>query len=499
MKKIFKIDNFLIFTTNRDKYFFTDFEEELNVIYGRNTAGKSTLVQLILYTLGINDDRKKLYTILKENIVTRLECTINDTKTIFVREDDSLFIDHSDEPVLVFSGISANQSAEHIKLKNYLHNYFNFNLELEYNSALTSAPIETIFLPYYISQSVGWVYLRKSFSNLEFYKDFKNYFLDYYVGIEDITDILKKRDLEAELKAIRNQSKVITEFEDKNEDIDIARLNNEIHSEKIGEFVEMVSSKKSEILKLESEYVNKSNELSFARQRISVIRKVKRNHDKQSPDLNSCPTCTQDLPSSTEAIYNYFQEKQDNQELLVQLKEKVKTIQSKLNSISKNIIKLKTEFQKDYNVFAKYKSDDVTLEQWIDNKANLQLAKNLTLKLGELTKQENIIKDQLKEYKTEDHIKADRISKSAIFESIFSKLISEMNLPDFTESRFTRLYEISSFPHQGVALLKTVMAYHFAFNKLISQTSYVHRLPFILDGIFKEDVDPIERERILKL
>lgn len=498
MKKTLKFNSFLVFNTDRNKYFFTEFGNGLNVIYGRNTAGKSTLIQLILYTLGINDHRKKLYNILSENLITRLECTINDVQTIFVREDDNLFIDHENEPVLIFSGISANQSAEHIKLKDYLHDYFNFNFEVEDKSGLTKAPIETIFLPYYISQSVGWVYLRKSFSNLEFYRDFKNYFLDYYLGIEDISDVLRKRELEAGLKQINTQIKVISEFENSNEEIDIAKLSDELHSENVSTFIEMVATKKGDIIELESKYVNKSNELSFLRQRKAVISKVKRNHDHQNPELNTCPTCTQDLPQSTESIYDYFQEKQDNEEQLRQLKEQIKSVQSQLNSISKKLLSLKSEFNKEYETLSKYKADEITLENWIDSKAYLKLSENLTYKLGELTRQKNDIKEELQDFKTEEHIQYERVNKSKVFESIFTKLISEMNLPEFTESRFTRLYEISSFPHQGVALLKTVMAYHFAFNKIISQTPYVHRLPFMLDGIFKEDVDPIERVRILK-
>ena len=54
--------------------------------------------------------------------------------------------------------------------------------------------METMFLPYYVSQDVGWVYLRKSFSNLNFYKNFKEDFLDYYLGIENVIDREEKKE-----------------------------------------------------------------------------------------------------------------------------------------------------------------------------------------------------------------------------------------------------------------------------------------------------------------
>ena len=53
------------------------------------------------------------------------------------------------------------------------------------------------------------------------------------------------------------------------------------------------------------------------------------------------------------------------------------------------------------------------------------------------------------------------------------------------------------FPQQGVELLKTLLAYYFAFNRIIEQTVYVHRLPFVLDAVFKEDIDDANRAIIL--
>ena len=50
---------------------------------------------------------------------------------------------------------------------------------------------------------------------------------------------------------------------------------------------------------------------------------------------------------------------------------------------------------------------------------------------------------------------------------------------------------------QGVELHKTVMAYHFAFNKFIKGTGSIHRIPFMLDAVFKEDIESDNKELIL--
>jgi hypothetical protein len=54
------------------------------------------------------------------------------------------------------------------------------------------------------------------------------------------------------------------------------------------------------------------------------------------------------------------------------------------------------------------------------------------------------------------------------------------------------------FPKQGVELLETLLAYYFAFNKTIEKTEYIHRLPLMMDAIFKEDIDEVNKKQILE-
>ena len=39
---------------------------------------------------------------------------------------------------------------------------------------------------------------------------------------------------------------------------------------------------------------------------------------------------------------------------------------------------------------------------------------------------------------------------------------------------------------------------HFAFNELVLETDNVHRLPFVLDAVFKEDIESQNRDLIYK-
>ena len=75
--------------------------------------------------------------------------------------------------------------------------------------------------------------------------------------------------------------------------------------------------------------------------------------------------------------------------------------------------------------------------------------------------------------------------------------MSELGIKDFfDDDRFNKLYRMSFFPKQGVELHKTILAYNFAFNRIIKD-SYVHRFPFVLDAIFKEDIEQDNKNEIV--
>lgn len=495
------IEEILVYSESNDKFFYTTFGKKLNVIYGKNTAGKSTLIQLILYCFGINDTKIKLTEILAEEIFVRLNCVITKDNAklnyTFIRQDETLLIKDNNSKIIRFNGIGSDQSAEHIKLKKYFSNLFDFNLLLESNSGISEAPMETMFLPYYISQDVGWVYLRKSFSNLTFYKNFKEDFLDYYLGIENVIDREEKRKFENDLRNLQQQMKFFSDVEKENQELEISQIINDSLAGKANELIISLSTNKNDLIILEKDYVNESNKLTFYNQRLSVVSKVNRNHKKQVPGEDSCPTCTQILPANIEGIYEFFQEENDTISLQSELKEKIRKSQSKINSINKKIESSQIEINKEYQTFNKYSANNITLENWIENKANIQLYDRLIKQIGTLKLNIDDIKEKLKDYKTEEDIYIEREKKNHLFKTAYFKNNISLGIPTLDEERFYKLYEISSLPFQGVQLHLALLSYHFAFNELLTKTDGIHRLPFILDSIFNEDIEGGNKIKIL--
>ncbi|WP_185212702.1 ATP-binding protein [Sphingobacterium mizutaii] len=503
MKTYLTLKNIFIHSELNNKSFNTSFGDKLNVIYGANTSGKSTLIQLILFTFGINDNKTKLSKILSENIFSRLDIEVktgnNIKRYVFIRKDESLYVkDVISNKIEVYYGISGNNSVEHFKLKEFINSLFDFDLLLETKNGISKAPIETIFLPYYVSQDVGWVYLRKSFSNLEFYKNFKDDYLDYYLGITKLENKEGRKKLENELSIKKHKYSFYLNFEKSDIEIEKSKLIDDSFKGKGQEFIDDIANKKSELLNFESKYIKLSNTLTYNNQRLSVLSKVSRNHCHQFPGKDNCPICQQTLPINTKQIYEYYQEANDSIKVKSEILANNKKIQSDINSTNKRIGELRSELEDIYHKHIIYSNCNITLDEWIKNQANIKLESSINENVGKLAKEISELKEKLKEFKNDDDIETERLIKSKKFKEYYNLNNIQLDVPRLVDNRFNYIYEISSFPFQGVELHLAVLSYHFAFNKIINETDNIHRLPLILDSIFKEDLDGNNKEKILE-
>ncbi|MGC1071135.1 hypothetical protein [Pantoea agglomerans] len=501
MKTIINFDRLFVVSESHGVYFDQKFSKGVNIISGCNTSGKSTLLQSILFTFGINDVKDGLSEIIRYNPKFRLNFSIKkeniEQKYVIVRDAGIIYLKEGSGSVVSFNGIDADGRFEHVKLKEKLSQIFDFNMLLEQKGELKTASIECIFLPYYISQSVGWVYLRESFSNLGFYKDFKDTYLDYYLGIENSFD--KEYFYRLKKERTQLQSKITSLNKYSNEPrLIISKLLDEEYGDEaqryIDKFIQLVG-----ILDEERDtYINLSNKLSLNKNHIKILKRTKRNIKHQNyNDIDYCPACMQILPYSLEGLYGFYQNINDTDKLLEQLNFKVQTLQSDINSSLAKTKKLEIEISSNYSYFLDKKSNGVSVDTWIDNKANIRLLKNIHDEIDEHTKRSNEIKELIGEMGEEQSLFVERIQKEKDFKGIFQKYLNEMQLFNVKEARYTDLYKINSFPFQGVELHKTVMSYHFALNYLINKSDKIHRLPFMLDAILKEDIDDRNFDLIL--
>ncbi|OWO80930.1 hypothetical protein B5C26_16760 [Photorhabdus luminescens] len=493
MKTIIRFDRLFVVSETHGMYFDQKFSHAINIISGCNTSGKSTLMQSILFTFGINDVKDGLNEILRYNPIFRLDFCINkrgiEEKYTIVRSSGSVYLKKMAQDVVGFHGVDADSRVEHIKLKEKLSQLFDFDMFLEQKGELKKASIECMFLPYYISQSVGWVYLRESFSNLGFYKDFKDTYLDYYLGIENKFDREYYYQLKNERAQLQSQISSLNKYSNEPRLI-VSKLLDEEFGDEAQKYIDGYIHS-VELLDEERDiYTNLCNKLSLTKNHIKILRRTKRNINTQSfNNIDRCPACTQILPYSLEGLYSFYQNINDTDKLLEQINIKMQKIQSDINGSLAKIKNLEIDISSKYSYFLEKKAQKISVDTWIDNKANVRLLSNIHGEIEEYMSRVDELKSLIDDMGEEQSLFSARLSKEKDFKSIFQKYLNQMQLFNVKEPRYIELYKINSFPFQGVELHKTVMSYHFALNALIEKTAKIHRLPFMLDAILKEDID----------
>lgn len=486
-----QFNSIFAYSDSEQKYFYYDFNSGTNVIGGENTSGKSSLLQMLLYACGINDVKDSLSEILEYQPVIRLDCELfrngERYRILFIRDDDFFYIKHQNK-VLSFSGISSNQAQEHIRLKNYLSELFDFSLMLESNGEFKNAPIEAMFMPYYISQSVGWVSIRKSFGGFDYYKNFREDYLDYYFGVESWEDREGKAKLNKQLSLLELNFDSLKEVRNSDDYKSPLFIDEDLLLNKSGGYINEYKGELSTLISKEKENINLNNELSYYKMRKSVLSKVSTNLLQQNPaEEGVCPVCKQHLRPSFSKNYKYYQDVNNTDLEINVCRIKIKEVAAKIDSNIKAINKLKSSIDSRYRTLKASKINSIDFSSWLSAKIDSAINNKVTDKLSSIQSEIIRIKDELKLYKSPEDLRLCRSGYSVTFQKIFINFLSKLNVQKPNEGRFLDIYKISVLPYQGVELLKAILAYNFAFNKMIVQNNSIHRLPFILDAVFKED------------
>lgn len=496
------LKSLLVYSPSDMKGFYTDFSESVNIVHGRNTSGKSTLIQSVIYAMGINDSKDHLSDINNDGVFFRLDCVLKDHKEycelVFVRSHDTLVLKKGSEPAVRFDGINSNNSFEYGRYKDIFSKLIGFSLALQKQSELIGAPLEAALLPYYVSQSVGWVYIRESIGDYRFYKDFKFDYLDYYLGIDSGHERINKYNLENEKNKLRFELGQLDSYEDKNEDFKLSKLVDERFKGEAESYLEGYQRLNKDLSEKEAEHTKLCNKLSMLRGRQKVLTQVIANIKNQKPKIDQCPTCNQNLPGDLKEFYLYSQDINDAVKEKDNVKEQINIVAAKLNSVENAISISRAKIAKDYALLRRLKVSDVAFDSWLDHLANLRMLKNISMKKASCKKRIDEIDIDIGKIGNGVDIDVLRRGKEKEFFSIFKRNVLALDAQLPKEDKYHKLYSLNSFPCQGVELHKLLMAYNFSFYEMVMKNQNVHSLPFLLDAVFKEDIDADSRGVIFK-
>jgi hypothetical protein len=496
------LKSLLVYSPSDTKGFYTDFSEKVNIVHGRNTSGKSTLIQSVIYAMGINDSKDHLSDINNDGVFFRLDCVLKDHeeyfKLVFVRSHDTLVLKKGSEPPVRFDGINSNNSFEYGRYKDIFSKLIGFDLVLQKQSELIGAPLEAALLPYYVSQSVGWVYIRESIGDYRFYKDFKFDYLDYYLGIESGHERVSKYNLEREKNELRFELNQLSSYEDKNEDFKLSKLLDERFKGESQRYLEGYQRLNKELSENEAEHTKLCNKLSMLRGRQKVLTQIIANINNQKPKIDQCPTCNQNLPGDLKEFYLYSQDVNDALKEKDNVKEQINKVAAKLNSIENAISISRTKIAKDYALLQRLKVNDVAFDSWLDHLTNLRMLNNISMKKDSCKKRIDEIDVDIGNLGNGVDIDVLRRGKEKEFFSIFKRNVLALGAQLPKEDKYHNLYSLNSFPCQGVELHKLLMAYNFSFYEMVIKNQNIHGFPFLLDAVFKEDIDTESRSVIFK-
>ncbi|WP_051168015.1 hypothetical protein [Marinospirillum minutulum] len=494
------LKSLLVYSPNDEKGFYTAFSESVNIVHGRNTSGKSTLIQSVIYAMGINDSKDYLSDINNDGVFFRLDCVLKGNNEycdlVFVRSDDTLVLKKGSEPPIRFDGINSNNSFEYGRYKNAFSKLIGFDLLLQKQSELISAPLEAALLPYYVSQSVGWVYIRESIGDYRFYKDFKFDYLDYYLGIESGYDRINKYNLEKEKKELKFELNQLEAYEDKKENFKVSKILDERFKGEAESYLEGYQCLNKGLSEKETEHTKLCNKLSMLRGRQKVLTQIIANIKNQKPKIDECPTCNQNLPGGLKEFYLYSQDINDALKEKDNIKEQIKKIAAQLNSVENAISILRSKIEKDYALLRNLKVSNITFDSWLDHNANLRMLENISTKKTSCKKRIDEIEGDIGRIGNGVDIDVLRRNKEKEFFSIFKRNVLALDAQLPKEEKYHNLYSLSSFPCQGVELHKLLMAYNFSFYEMVIKNQKIHSFPFLLDAIFKEDIDTESRGKI---
>lgn len=497
-----QLTSLLIYSVAQDKHFYTEFGNGLNIIHGKNTSGKSTLIQSIIYAMGINYGRDYLKEINDSSTIFLLEgVTINDgttTSISFARNGDTIAVKFGKNKTERFHGINGNSSYEYGRYKDYFNGVFQFDLLLQNKTELVPAPLEAALLPFYISQDVGWVYIRESIGDYRFYKDFKSDYLDYYCGIEKGTTRLEKYKIQSEKQQVDSELKQIERYKDNRPEIKLSTEINKRFMAETFEFIEVYKNTNALLSEKEDEYNILCSKQLLLENRQKVLFQTRKNLKKQRPSIDNCPTCNQILPGSIRHFYNYSQDVNDIEKENFTVKEAIKKTQSSMNSSMRHIAILRDKI-KLYNTYLeRFKVEGMTFDSWLDIHSIQRLAERLSREQGILERKSQELMKELSNLGDEEHINIERRKIEKEFHRIFSEKVSALKIKVPKEDKYSDLYSINSFPYTGVELHKIIMSYNISFYKLVVQLAQTHVFPFMIDAIFKEDIDEESRLTILR-
>ncbi|ATD05070.1 hypothetical protein PTE01_34160 [Pseudoalteromonas tetraodonis GFC] len=475
--------------SRRDKKGFSfDFSPTVNMIFGENDTGKSSLIKALYFTLGgdcrIDKDWKD------DDIITKVGISVKGKSYSFIRHNKriSIFLNSDDaKPIVASSHMSA--------IADKVREIFDFNLQLSFKKTgkQSQANPACLYLPFYIDQDNGWHTVLSSFLGLAMYDDWQKNSLQFHSGMKpkEYYELVGEiKTIQLELEELSATLTVVLAAKKRFEE-SFGRVLFDIDIEYYQDLLNKFLAKCQELNEEESEFRLKLLSLLSGRDSIASEIDVCRNLIENFDDHTT---------SDAAEKYHMFENREQILEILPQMYDEKQALDDQINSIKEELRQSKT-LSSELNSMMQEVRGELTLQDVIKSQASKEVEftfdeqiKSLHEKIGaQTTALEALIKKQneFTDKKRTQSINDDFKSYLSIAQEKLG-IGSPIIAPLIQYGKITKSKTGSRSP-------RSIFAYHYGLLKTMEKHSSVSMLPIVIDSPKQQDLDTEGTEKLIAL
>ncbi|MDY7394054.1 hypothetical protein UMM65_02285 [Aureibaculum sp. 2210JD6-5] len=505
MKKLV-LEELMIMSLREKKAKKIKFDSKKTLVKGTNQVGKSSLIKSIYYTLGATPATMHKNW-LKAEPISLLQFRLDEGTFKVLRFDKKHFIVVDNDNIL--------HSFNFKEFSEYLKNLLDFQLIINSRQGAPEVPPPAyLFLPFYVDQDNSWSKNWSSFANLGQYSKWKKPTVDYHSGVKGNAYYKTKSELDFTRQSLEETSK---EIEALNKIL--KNINKKLKEDVVSITVEDFNSEIKELLAECEELKVKQNRIKqdlslLYDKKIQIgaeidlveksIKELEKDYNYALTNLEDdvdCPTCGANYDNNFAERFSIAEDEERLEELLVQLRGDHLKIIDKIKRYDSEFIETKSNYERIQEVLNEKKSE-IKLIDIIESEGKKRVKaifqseqSDIYQKIGAAEIKKKALESKLKEIDKKGEDRKGKIM--TLYRSSLSTYLKELNinLDTFSENVFRRMD--SPINETGSALPRALLAYYFAFLKVMSKYSTSTFCPIIIDSPNQQEQDKTNLEAIL--
>lgn len=485
--KEFKLKKILLLSLREGKAKKVEFNNQITIILGRNSTGKSCLIKSIYQTFGA--EPQNIHPNWREaNAISLVYFTVDEINYSILRNGRLYCIFDS-------QGIKIHQFNKVSQLAEYFALLFDFKIKLtNKDGEIVTPPPAYLFLPYYADQDKSWISNWSSFTKL-YLPNAKGDIVNYHTGIKPNEFYEAKNELGIVNDNISEIDKEMTivkgllkNLKDKLSQIDFSLSIDDFQSE-IKELLvscedlnRLQNRLKQDLSTLYNQKINLEAQLTITQKALHETNKDYEFAVNNLDDFVSCPSCGAEYDNDFSERFGIAQDEQRCLDLIVELKEELSKVNEKIDSAN-NKFSFNNKEIAEIQKTLEHKKEKIKLKDVIESEGKKEIKKLFESEIKEYEdelKEKLLLKIELEKEvkKFEDRKRAAEIRES--YREYMSQFLKKLGVFSLSERFYKRID--SSIKESGSAMPRALMAYYYSILYVIKRYGSSAFCPIIIDS-----------------